>query len=135
MPLFMLDTNICSAAMKGDAQVDARLRELDPADVCISAITRAEIQFGIAKRPEATKLASLAARFLDYVRAEPWDATAADRHGELRAYLRLVGRPIGDFDEMIAAHAFSLEAVLVTNNERHFAEVPGLRIENWLKNH
>jgi len=133
--LYLLDTNICSAVMKGHAAVDAKLRSLDPADVCISAITRAEIRFGVARRPEATKLAELAKVFLEFVRAEPWDAAAADHHGDLKAHLRDVGRPIGDFDEMIAAHALALDAVLVTDNKKHFSQVPSLRIENWLRGH
>ena len=62
-----------------------------------------------------------------------WDEQAADRHGRLRARLRGLGAPIGDFDEMIAAHALSLGAVLVTDNVRHFERVGGLVIENWVR--
>ncbi|WP_232245958.1 hypothetical protein [Delftia acidovorans] len=54
-------------------------------------------------------------------------------YGQLRAYLRAQGSPIGDFDEMIAAHALALDAILVTDNVRHFERIPGLRIENWLR--
>ncbi|WP_310889368.1 type II toxin-antitoxin system VapC family toxin [Delftia sp. UME58] len=63
----------------------------------------------------------------------PWDARAANQHGQLRAYLRAQDSPIGDFDEMIAAHALALDAILVTDNVRHFERIPGLRIENWLR--
>lgn len=63
----------------------------------------------------------------------PWDAKAANRHGELRADLKARGKPIDDFDEMIAAHALTVGAVVVTDNTRHFSRVPGLVIENWLR--
>jgi tRNA(fMet)-specific endonuclease VapC len=133
--LYLLDTNICSAIVKRDAAVRSKLQTIDPADVCISAITRAEIRFGLARRPEATKLAEAVNAVLQFIRTEPWDSATADRHGLLRAHLRNEGRPIGDFDEMIAAHALTLGAVLVTNNEKHFRQVPGLKLENWLNNH
>jgi tRNA(fMet)-specific endonuclease VapC len=130
--LYLLDTNIISFAMKGSAAVDARLSQLDPADWAISAISHAEICYGLALRPQATQLAALAQAFLDASTTLPWDALAAERHGALRAHLRLSGTPIGDFDEMIAAHALALGAVLVTNNTRHFDRVPGLLSEDWV---
>lgn len=133
--LHMLDTNIFSALMKGHADVRMRLQSLDAADVCISAITRSEVQFGVARRPEATKLAETAATALQFFRTEPWDSLAADRHGTLRALLRDGGTPIGDFDEMIAAHALVLNAVLVTDNVKHFSRVPTLKVENWVRDH
>lgn len=131
----MLDSDTCSYALKGRHDIDQRLLALDPADVCISSVTRGEIRFGVAKNPAATSLAERAAAFLAHVRAEPWDERAADRYGEVRAHLLQHGRPIGPLDELIAAHALALDAVLVTNNERHFREVPGLRLENWCANH
>jgi tRNA(fMet)-specific endonuclease VapC len=131
----MLDTDTCSAAIKGQHNIDERLSKLDPADICISAITRSEIRYGVALRPEATRLSELANAFLAFVRVEPWDAVAADRHGDVRAHLRQHGTPIGAPGEMIAAHALSLGAILVTNNEKHFGHVPGLRIENWIRGH
>jgi tRNA(fMet)-specific endonuclease VapC len=60
----------------------------------------------------------------------PWDEAAAEKHGRLRAALRLAGPPIGDFDEMIAAHALALGAVLITDNVWHFERVEGLFLEN-----
>ncbi len=71
--------------------------------------------------------------FLRIVPTLSWDTKAANRHGELRAELKAHGTPIGDFDEMIAAHALAIGAVVVTNNTRHFSRVPGLVIENWLR--
>jgi tRNA(fMet)-specific endonuclease VapC len=131
--IYMLDTNICSAVIKKQSGADSKLAALDPADVCISAITYAELRFGVALAAPAPRLEALVDEFLECVRCEPWDVLAADRHGSLRAQLRLSGRPIGPFDEMIAAHALSLKAVVVTNNEKHFRQVPGLKVVNWIQ--
>lgn len=133
MILYMLDTNAASAAMRGTAGMDERLRRLQPAQWCISAVTRSELRYGSARMPEATKIARYVDGFLATARTEPWDEAAADMHGRLRARLSLRGTPIGDFDEMIAAHALALDAVLVTDNTRHFKRVDGLALENWVR--
>lgn len=133
MTLYMLDTNAASAAIRGATAIDARLASLDSGRWCISAVTRSELAYGVALRPEATKLARLVGAFLSSAITLAWDEAAADRHGRLRAGLRLTGRTIADFDEMIAAHALVAAAVLVTDNVRHFERVEGLRIENWLR--
>jgi len=134
MPHFMLDTNAASAAMRGTAGLDQRLAQLDPSQWCISAVTRAEIRYGAALRPDATQLARRIEAFFEAAPTAPWDEVAADMHGRLRAELRRRGTPIGDFDEMIAAHALALGSVLVTDNTRHFERVDGLVIENWIRN-
>ena len=131
--LYVLDTNAVSAALKGNAALDRRLQDLPPAQWCISAVTRSELRFGVAQRPGATRLAQVVAAFLSVARTEPWDARAADMHGQLRAGLTIAGQRIGDFDEMIAAHALALGATLVTDNVRHFSRVSGLRMENWIR--
>lgn len=133
MTRYMLDTNTASAALRGATGLDERLREMDSGDWCISAITRAEMRFGVAKRPGATRLARCVEAFLAATRTEPWNETAADHHGRIRARLEALGAHIGDFDEMIAAHAMALDTVLVTDNTRHFERVEGLRIENWIR--
>ena len=130
---YLLDTNMASAAMRGVAVVDARLRALQPSDWCISAVTRAELQFGVALRPGATKVARIVEAFLAVAHTAAWDAHAADQHGRVRADLRRAGTPIGDFDEMIAAHALALGAVVVTDNVRYFERIEGLVLENWLR--
>ena len=133
MRLYMLDTNVASAAIRGSAALDARLGRLEPQQWCVSAITRAELRYGLALRPEATRLARLVDGFLAATTTLPWDEAAADAHGRLRAQLRQAGKPIGDFDEMIAGHALALGAVLVTDNIRHFQWVGGLVLENWIR--
>jgi tRNA(fMet)-specific endonuclease VapC len=133
MPFYMIDTNTASAALRGMASVDEHLQTLEPAQWCISAITRAELRYGVALKPEATRLARVVEAFLHATTTMPWDEAAADAHGKLRAQLRRSGTPIGDFDEMIAGHALALGAVLITDNVKHFRQVKGLSIENWIR--
>lgn len=133
MSLYMLDTSIASAIIAGRVNLDARLEALGPAWWCISAITRAELRFGVMRRPEATKLSRLVDAFLEAARTEPFDARAADEFGRLRAELERRGEGIGVADELIAAHALAIGAVVVTDNERHFSRVPRLSVENWLR--
>ena len=130
---YLLDTNTVSAVMRGHAGVDARLLELDPATWAISAITHSEIRYGLALRPQATRLARAAEAFFAVAATLPWDVAAAEAHGQLRAALRQAGTPIGDLDEMIAAHALALGVALVTDNTRHFERVEGLALENWIR--
>ncbi len=129
----MLDTSIVSAIIAGRVNLDDRLGAISPADWCISAITRAELMFGVKRKPEATTLARLVNGFLQVARTEPFDDHAADAFGALRADLERRGVGIGLADELIAAHALALRATVVTDNTRHFARVPGLVIENWLR--
>jgi len=133
MMLYMLDTNAASEAMRGHPAFDTRLQALPPGGWCISPVTCSEICYGLARRPEAVKLHRLADEFLRIAPTPPWDAQASRRHGELRAALKARGEPIGDFDDMLAAHALSLSAILVADNTRHFTRVSGLVIENWLR--
>ena len=132
MALYMLDTNAVSAVMRGNPLMDERLFQLDPADWCISAVTNSEICYELALRPDATTGIRAADAFLAVATTLAWDAAAGAAHGRLRAQLRRAGAPIGDFDEMIAAHALSVGAVLVTDNERHFRRISGLPVENWI---
>ena len=128
----MLDTDISSYVIKGGMpSVDARLRAMDIMQVCISAVTRAELRFGVRRLRSATRLATEVERFLSGVQTLAWDETVADQFAEVRADLERTSTPIGDMDTMIAAHAKSIRAVLVTNNVKHFRRVRGLTLENW----
>ncbi|MBT9588206.1 type II toxin-antitoxin system VapC family toxin [bacterium] len=128
----MLDTNTVSAAIRGIESVDRRLLTVHVHDWCLSSVTRSELQFGVARMPGSTRLAARVSAFLELANTLPWDSRAADHHGALRAKLRQTGNFIGDFDEMIAAHALAVGATLVTDNLRHFSRVEGLRLENWI---
>ncbi len=130
--LFLLDTDICSYIIKGGYPVlDRRMRDVNPAHITISALTRAELRYGVALRPEARRLASLVESFLRFVVTLPWDAAAADGYGALRAALHQTGQPIGDHDTLIAAHALAVHATLITHNIKHYQKVSGLSCLDW----
>ncbi|MBQ3763098.1 MAG: type II toxin-antitoxin system VapC family toxin [Clostridia bacterium] len=130
---YMLDTNILVYAKnKRPESVLKRLTSLDPADVCISSVTLAEMEYGVFKSlmPEQNQLALML--FLSGIQIEPFDSKAAFEYGKIRAALTKKGTPIGANDLLIAAHAKSLGLILVTNNTREFERVEGLRLENWV---
>jgi tRNA(fMet)-specific endonuclease VapC len=130
--LFMLDTDTSSYVIKGNSRnIDAHLRDLDVSQVCISAVTRAELRFGVRRLRRAARVAAEVERFLSGIHTLPWDEAAADQFAEVRSNLERVGTPIGSMDTMIAAHAKALDAVLVTDNAKHFGKVKGLAIANW----
>lgn len=130
--LYLLDTDTCSYALRGvSPALDARLAAADAESLAISAITRAELMFGLEKRGNPRALGRLVHAFLARIAVMPWDAAAACHFARVRARLQRAGSPIGTFDTMIAGHALALKATLVTNNRRHFGKVAALRIVNW----
>lgn len=132
---FMLDTNICIYLMKHQPpQVRARFAECFVGDVVISAITLAELEFGIACSGEsqARNQAALDALLEDLLVA-PFEARAARAYGPLRAANR--ERNKDALDKLIASHALSLGVTLVTNNEADFRGFSGLVVDNWINNH
>ncbi len=130
--LYLLDTDTCSYAIRGDsAALDARLSKEKPDALAISAVTRAELMFGLEKRGNPRALSRVVLGFLDRIAVMPWDTAAADHFARLRAVLERGGIPIGVMDTMIAGHALALKATLVTNNLKHFQKVAALRVENW----
>jgi tRNA(fMet)-specific endonuclease VapC len=130
MPLFMLDTDTVSFALRGIGEVASRLINQKRTHLCLSAITVAELRFGADKR-KSRRIHRAIDAFLTGVDMLPFDAAAAAKFGTVGAALADSGVPIGQMDALIAAHALSVGATLVTNNEKHFSRVTGLRIENW----
>ena len=129
----LLDTGTCSYAIRNaSTTLDARLATASPDSLALSAVTRAELMFGLEKRGNPRELTRLVHGFLDRVEVMPWDAQAAGHFAQLRALLERNGTPIGIFDTMIAGHALALKATLVTNNQKHFQKVKAPKIENWL---
>jgi tRNA(fMet)-specific endonuclease VapC len=130
--LIFLDTDSCSLLIRGGSKrLDKRVRELAPSEVCISAVTRGELLYGLAGRPEATRLAELVQAFLARVRSLAWSNDAAAHYAHIRAELEASGTPIGNMDQMIAAHARSVAVPLVTGNASHFRRVRGLEVLDW----
>jgi tRNA(fMet)-specific endonuclease VapC len=131
--LYLLDTNMVSYIARGRSVLARiRLNELKDNEIaCISAITEAEIRYGLAKRPEATALKTVMEVFLARLRVLPWSRDEAQSYGELRARLEISGTTLGHMDMLIAAHAVSIGAVLVTNDNA-FAQVDQLYATiNW----
>ena len=129
--MWMLDTDTCSYILRSySPNVLARLDAVPRNSVSISAIVAAELRFG-AERVKSRKLMAMVEAWLELFAIEPWDDAAARAYAKIRTALEAKGKPIGNLDLLIAAHAVSRRAKLVTNNTRHFAQVPGLKIENW----
>ena len=130
---FMLDTNtIAYARNRRPENVFKRFINCPPEDMCISAITMAELEFGICRSAKPERNRSALTAFLTDILVLPFDADAAREYGDIRAELAARGTPIGFNDLLIAAHARALGLILVTNNTREFARVAGLKVENWV---
>lgn len=130
---YLLDTNTASYIIKGNNPlVDRRLAKAPMAQLAISAVTEGELRFGAARLPQAKRLHDLIEAFLLRVEALPWDSDAARHYGELRATVEGQGRPMGNLDLTIGAHALALGAILVTNDHA-FKWIKGLKTEDWTK--
>jgi tRNA(fMet)-specific endonuclease VapC len=136
VPLYMLDTDTASHLVRGRTPtLDARVAAVPPGQVCISAVTRGELLYGLKLKEGAHRLAQVVEQFLSRVRCLPWDETAATCFATVAAELHKAGTPIGGMDAMLAGHAMAVGAVFVTHNGRHFDRVPGLLVENWVRGH
>lgn len=130
---WMLDTHIFIALMSGSSRLlDGRVMSRAVSQVGISSITLSELTFRIARSASPTDNAAALQVFIQPFDVAAFDAAAASAYGPLRHELAVRGTPIGALDILIAAHALSLEAVLVTRNVREFRRVHDLRVENWL---
>lgn len=128
----MLDTNIVSELVRNPHGVVARrIAEVGPDAVCVSIITAAELRYGCAKKGSAKLLAQVEA-ILGSIPVLPLEVPADAEYGGIRAELEVAGKPIGPNDLFIAAHAYALEAVLVTANTGEFKRIQSLQVENWL---
>ena len=129
----MLDTDIASYIIKERTPaIQARMAAILPSELCVSAVTRAELLYGLKRLPADHRLHLVVRQFLKIIRVVPWDAEAAGFYADIRHQLVTSGQQIGELDMMIAAHAISLGAVLVTNNTRHYGRINApLILENW----
>ncbi|KWC88234.1 type II toxin-antitoxin system VapC family toxin [Burkholderia cepacia] len=131
MARYMLDTNMCIYLMKNQPeQVARRFAQCYTGDVVMSAITYAELEYGVTVCARPARERSNLAALIEDIPVAPFDAPAAQAYGSVREATR--DRKKDHLDKLIAAHAVSLDVVLVTNNERDFASYPGVRLENWL---
>ena len=129
---YMLDTNICIYIIKNKPKkVIMELKRHKPSEICVSAITYAELTYGVEKSMAVEKNRLALALLFSNIEVLDFDTKAAIHYGKIRAYLEKQGTPIGSLDMMIAAHAMSLGYTVVTNNIKEFERVPDLKLENW----
>ncbi len=130
--LYMLDTNICIYIIKQKPlDVINKFTKLKPEQVSVSSITVSELQYGVVKSQHKTKNNYALQEFLSPLNIEPFDFNSALIYGELRLRMEKSGKQIGSFNTLIAAHAISIGATLVTNNLKEFQRIKGLKLENW----
>jgi tRNA(fMet)-specific endonuclease VapC len=127
---YLLDTNTISQLIRAHPAVSRRVTATPMASLSMSAITQGELLFGLAKRPDATRLHRAVRELLRRVDVLPWDSAAAERYGTVRAAMSRLGKVLAPLDLLIAAHALSLDAVLVTNDSS-FGMVETLPVEDW----
>ena len=130
MPRYLLDTNMCIYLMKNQPEeIARRFAQCYVGDVAMSSITYAELAYGVAvsANPEREKinLASL----VEDIQVIPFDSAAGEAYGPIRQATRAADA----LNQLIAAHAVSLNAIVVTNNTKDFAKYPGLVVENWIE--
>ena len=131
---YMLDTDICSYIIRErPLKVFEHFEALKMDQICISAVTYAELIYGVEHSSSKKINRSIVNQFVKHLSIIDWNKKAAEHYGNIRAILQADGNIIGAMDMMIAAHARSRKMVLVTNNEKHFKRVPKLQVENWTK--
>ena len=128
---FLLDTDTCIYAIKQDASVLRRLLSESRADIAVSVITEGELRTGAAKSSNADKTRRRVENFLRPLGILEFTSEDAASYAQIRSRLERAGTPIGPLDTLIAAQAVLRKLTLVTNNQREFSRIPGLRVENW----
>ena len=129
--MYMLDTDICVYALKARNQrLEAALVE-HAREICISAICYTELWYGVEHSVHTDRNRAGLEHFLQRLDVQAFGPEAGRHYGDIRQQLTLRGAPIGSNDLLIAAHARSMEATLVTNNVREFSRVPDLQVVNW----
>jgi len=126
----MFDTNIVSYIIRGDDITQAKLKRFNLAMVVISAITEAELRFGVAKKGNPQNLVGRVNTLLDRMTIMPWDSTAATQYAALRALNQRRGINLSAVDMLIAAHAAAIDAPLVTNDQA-FQKLQGIDVLAW----
>ena len=131
-PLYLLDTDICIyIAKRRPPQARARLAQLEPGRATISSITFGELRYGLSRSTLPSESIKQVEKLIEDLPVADVNRSVALVYADIRGALARLGLPICADDLWMAAHAISLDAILVTNNEREFRRVPGLKIENW----
>lgn len=133
MTLYLLDTNaVSNLADDPKGSIAKQIDKVGIDKVVTSIIVNGEIEFGLELK-QSKRLREQMEQVLSALMVLPFEQPADRRYGLIRAELKRQGKPIGPNDLLIAAHALSLDATLVTANISEFSRVPGLKVENWLQ--
>ncbi len=129
---YLLDTNTCIRYMNGRSQsVTDKLNALNEGDAVVCSVVKAELFFGALRSQNPIKTMAGQRQFLSLFISLPFDDTAAERYGQIRADLTIKGTPIGGNDLLIAAIALANDLILITHNTNEFKRIVGLKIEDW----
>ena len=132
MTRYMLDTNIISDLIRNpQGRAAKRIARVGENNICTSIIVAAELRYGCAKSG-SERLLEAVEDLLGEIDVLPLDVPADAEYGGLRAELETAGKPIGENDLLIAAHAYAVGATIVTANTDEFKRIRGLKVENWL---
>lgn len=129
---YMLDTNMVSHIIRQNPEAISRLLAVPIHQLCISAITEAELRYGVAKRPNAVKLKKLVDEFLLRIDVLPFDSYIAQQYGRFKALVEQDGKSLSPLDMQIAAHAYAVNAILVTNDQAFKKISQLINTEDWL---
>lgn len=130
--MILLDTNVCVAHLNGDPRV-ARPMQEHASEIAVPSLVATELFYGFEKSSRAAENLPRLKQFLQTVQVVDYDIATAEIAGRLKAHLDRIGKRTGEMDILIAAVAVRHNALLVTNNLRHFENAPGIRLENWLQ--
>ena len=131
---YFLDTNICIYFLKGEyPSIKTRLNKKKPSDVKIPSVVKAELLFGAEKSQQAFENRRKIMSFLSPFEVLPFGDSETEAYARIRAHLEHQGTPIGANDMLIAAIVMTNKSTLVTNNEKEFGQVEGLKLQNWTK--
>jgi tRNA(fMet)-specific endonuclease VapC len=133
--VYCFDTDVLSAVLRREPSLSLvrRLALVPAEDQFTTSITLGELLYGASKAASTSLGERVRELVSSLVRILPFDESAAEVYGSLRARLELAGTPLGEPDLRIASIALANELTLVSGNVRHFSRVPDLRLENWLE--
>jgi tRNA(fMet)-specific endonuclease VapC len=130
--MFLIDTNICIYLINGtNEKLRRRIESFHPYEIAVSAISVAELEYGVSKSRHIEQNRTTLHKFLSAFEILPFNDRDAESFGLIRAHLEKMGIPIGAYDMQIAAQGIARGIAVVTNNVREFERVPTLRVENW----
>ena len=128
--IYMLDTDTVSFMVRKNPSIIRNLVKHEDDEICISAISYAELRFGLEKKG-SEKLFNEVSVIMGKISIIDFDDSQSELYGKIRLELEKAGTPLGDMDMLIAAAALSSGAILVSHNTKHFSKIKGIRVEDW----